>query len=164
MVNSLPTGSLKSRNFDSKKAAIGGVTPLSQAVQIAAQRIYSFLAVAADDDGRVFATGYFEGTADFDPGQGTDLRASQGLSDIFLLALNADGTHAWSRATGDEGSDRGQALTVDRGGHVLVAGRFMNTVDFNPTKFQSWSAGPPFRYVRTSSRSKIVFRALISIS
>jgi len=91
------------------------------------------LAVAADGDGRAFATGYFEGDVDFDPGDGTDLRGSVGLSDAFLVAFNPDGTHAWSATAGGDGSDRGEALAADTAGHVLVAGRFMNAVDFDPT-------------------------------
>jgi hypothetical protein len=40
--------------------------------------------VTTDEAGYVYATGFFEGTADFDPGPGEDWHASIGSEDAFL--------------------------------------------------------------------------------
>ena len=60
-------------------------------------------AVAVDDSGYVYTTGYFTGTVDFDPGIGTYSLSSSSTSntDIFILKSNALGNFVWARRLGN---------------------------------------------------------------
>lgn len=82
--------------------------------------------VAVDASGNVFITGYFECTVDF----GGGILTSIGSNEIFLAKFNADGVHQWSKRFGSTSADRGLAIAVDASGNVIMAGRFIGTVDF----------------------------------
>jgi hypothetical protein len=88
--------------------------------------------VAADASGTVYVVGTFNGSVDFDPGAGTDSKASAGISDIFLTKINADGTYGYTKTMGGTGSDDTQAVAVDPDGSVFVSGYFNNIADFDP--------------------------------
>lgn len=90
--------------------------------------------VAVDDQGNIFVTGYFEGTVDFNPGNGQYLLSSDSYfePDIFLLKLNSNGIFQWARSMGSGGDDIGFDVKVDAQGNPIVVGTFEGTVDFNP--------------------------------
>jgi hypothetical protein len=89
--------------------------------------------VAVDSSGNVYITGYFSGTADFDPGAGTDSFTSAGLEDIFLTKINFDGSYDLTATIGGTDKDFGQSITVDDNVNAYLAGYFSGTVDFNPS-------------------------------
>jgi len=83
--------------------------------------------VAIDVSGALYLTGTFQGDVDF----GGGLRSSDGpLSDIFVLALRADGSYRWDWTGGGNGEDRSRGIDVDGVGAVFIAGSFPGTVDF----------------------------------
>jgi hypothetical protein len=88
--------------------------------------------IATDSAGNVYTTGYFYGTADFDPGAGTANLTSAGGTDIFISKLNSDGTFAWAKNLGGSSGDRGQGIAVDSGGNVYTTGNFEGKADFDP--------------------------------
>jgi hypothetical protein len=90
------------------------------------------LAVTSDASGNVYSTGFFQGTADFDPGPGTFTLSSGGGTDIYISKLDASGNFLWARSIGAAGSDAGQGIKTDGSGNVYVTGRFQGTVDFDP--------------------------------
>ena len=53
--------------------------------------------VAVDSSGNVYTTGWFNGTADFDPGAGTANLVSAGNSDVFVSKLDSTGTFVWAK-------------------------------------------------------------------
>lgn len=90
------------------------------------------LAIAVDFSGAVYANGYFQGIADFNPGAAVSNFASAGDYDGFVTKLDAVGNLVWAKAIGGIGTDVGRAIEVSNAGAVYSAGTFMNTVDFNP--------------------------------
>ena len=69
--------------------------------------------ISIDASENVYTTGYFYGTADFDPGSGTYNLMSNGLSDIFYLKLNASGNFVWAKKIGGTIDDQGNSITND---------------------------------------------------
>lgn len=90
------------------------------------------LSIAVDGSGNVYTTGFFWGTADFDPGTGTHYLTSAGGHDIFVSKLDAAGNYVWAKRMGGISIDVGNAIAVDASGNVYTTGFFWGTVDFNP--------------------------------
>jgi hypothetical protein len=91
------------------------------------------MAIKADGSGNRYVTGYFSGTADFDPGAGTANLTATLYNDIFLAKYNASGNYVWAIRIGSGVTDNyGTALALDGSGNVLLTGYFRGTVDFNP--------------------------------
>jgi hypothetical protein len=89
--------------------------------------------IACDTIGHVFATGYFTGTADFNP----DPKSSATLNsigdlDIFVLKLNIKGDYQWAKNTGAGQTDEGKGIAVDGMGNNYSTGYFYGTADFDP--------------------------------
>jgi len=88
--------------------------------------------VAVDGAGNVYVTGFFKGTADFDPGTGTANLTSAGNQDIFLAKYDAAGNYVWAKSMGGLYDDQGLDIAVDGSGKVYVTGIFKGTADFDP--------------------------------
>lgn len=89
-------------------------------------------AVAVGADGAVFVTGLFTETVDLDPGDEVDARSSAGRSDLFVLALDAEGRARWGRTLGGEGADFGESIAATADGGAVAVGRWRGTVDLDP--------------------------------
>ncbi len=88
--------------------------------------------MVVDDNGNVYLTGYFQGTVDFDPGQGTDIHTSNGHYDGFVQKLDSDGNLLWVKTFGGNNYDEGLGIALDQGGsNVYITGYFRGTVDFD---------------------------------
>jgi len=91
------------------------------------------LNIKIDTISNVYITGYFSGTADFDPGISTyTLASSFSSKDIFVLKLDSSGNFIWAKQIGGIITDSGNCLTLDRAGNVYVVGSFQGTPDFDP--------------------------------
>lgn len=95
-------------------------------------RIY---ALTSDLAGNVIATGFFEGTSDFDPGPGTaNLTSAVNSDDTFVVKLNESGEYQWAKSfKGGPQNNYGNAIAVDDQANVYTAGEFIGTVDFDPS-------------------------------
>ena len=91
--------------------------------------------IDTDASGNTYITGYFSGTVDFDPGLGTANFTSTGNSDAYLCKLDNAGAYQWAIPLGGTGflSNDGRDLTVDGSGNITITGRFVGTVDFDPS-------------------------------
>jgi hypothetical protein len=89
--------------------------------------------IAVDNSGNVVSTGYFQGTADFDPGVGSTNLVSNGGEDVFVQKLDPSGNLLWAHNIGGTNNDKAQSVTFDATGNVYTTGEFTGTVDFDPS-------------------------------
>lgn len=99
-------------------------------------RAYS---VVVDESGNIYATGYFRGAVDFDPGPDTFTMTSVGTWNIFYLKLDPDLNLVWAKQLPittttyhSEPRGYGRKLALDGQGHLLATGRFSGTIDLDP--------------------------------
>ncbi len=97
--------------------------------------------VAVAADGRVLVTGRISGRVDLGGGELTAVGQSR---DIFLLALDAEGEHLFSRVWGGDGDDEAWAVATDSAGQVIFTGRFEQSVRFGAAGFDAVGAGAIF--------------------
>ncbi len=80
----------------------------------------------------IYTTGYFQGTADFDPGAGVYNITSAGSNDIFISKLDASGNFIWAKSMGGTSDDIAHSIFVDGSGSVYTTGAFNGNSDFDP--------------------------------
>ncbi|MBN4073029.1 T9SS type A sorting domain-containing protein [Crocinitomix catalasitica] len=85
-----------------------------------------------DGDGNLILTSVFEGTVDFDPNAGLDLKTSQGQEDLVVQKLDTAGNSIWAKAFGGGGVESITGLDIDDLGNIYTTGKFEMTVDFDP--------------------------------
>ncbi len=90
-------------------------------------------ALARDAAGSLYLAGGFEGTADFDPGPGTQALTSLGGADGFVAKFTSGGALTWARRYGGTSFDQASDVAVDGAGNVYAAGVFQGTADLEPT-------------------------------
>lgn len=88
--------------------------------------------ITVDANGSCYVTGYFQNTADFDPGAGTYSLTSAGGDEIFIFKLDVSGNFAWAKRIGNTGSDLGRSITSDASNNIYLTGFFTGTTDFDP--------------------------------
>lgn len=93
--------------------------------QLGGAMIDGSTAVATDDVGNTFVTGYFQASQSF----GGALIASAGLRDVFLAAFSPAGEPRWFRHYGSAEEDYGFAVAVTAS-RVALTGVFIGDVDF----------------------------------
>ncbi len=94
------------------------------------------IAIDPAGSGDVYTTGFFSGTADFDPDSSGsfNLTSAGGSYDIFISKLDSSGNFVWAKAMGGTSYDYGRFITIDPAGSgdVYTTGWFNGTADFNP--------------------------------
>lgn len=88
--------------------------------------------IAFDNSGNIYASGYFNGTVDFDPGEGVSNITSNGLSDVFISKFDPSGNYLWAKRIGGTSSDYINPIGIDSSGNIFMSGLFKTTVDFDP--------------------------------
>lgn len=88
--------------------------------------------IAVDASGNVYITGYFNGSTDFDPGEGTTNLVPWDNNDFFIQKLDTNGNFMWVKVIGGNGDDLSASISVDAMGSLYTTGRFTETVNFDP--------------------------------
>ena len=86
-------------------------------------------AICLDALNNVYTTGYFSGTADFDPDIGISILVSVGPGDVFISKIDASGNYVWAKSQGGTSS---YDIEVDNSGNVYTTGGYYNGADFDP--------------------------------
>jgi hypothetical protein len=92
----------------------------------------SCLSIAVDALGNIYSTGWFEGTADFDPGPNAFNLTASAFKSIYVSKLDPNGNFLWALDFGHDYTNQGFSIEVDNNGNVYVAGQFQDTTDFDP--------------------------------
>jgi hypothetical protein len=104
---------------------------LSQAIAI--DGASAGCSIAVDMAARIYVTGKFSATADFDPGAGTAMVAPTGGSeDIFIARYDGALNYQLAFALGGPSNDNGLALCCDISGNVYAAGTCTGSIDLDP--------------------------------
>jgi len=95
--------------------------------------------VVTDSYGNSYITGYIAGQG---PGMGSSYFGNialeyEGLQDIFVAKLDANGNWIWAVSAGGDGYDSGMGIALDNIGNCYVSGYFSDTVFFGPDSLTS---------------------------
>jgi hypothetical protein len=97
--------------------------------------------IEVDGAGNVNTVGYFNGTADFDPGASVFNLTSNGTEDAFVSKLDSGGNFIWVQQLGGNSSDVGSSIAVDSANNVYATG-YTTSTDFPTTSpFQTVLGG-----------------------
>ncbi|MEZ4721876.1 MAG: SBBP repeat-containing protein [Flavobacteriales bacterium] len=109
-------------------AAYNWVSPITGS----GSAIIQSTSLGVDLGGATLTTGYFLGSADFDPGAGSATLNAASSFQGYIQKLNAFGGFVWAKQIGGTGQTRGQGLDVGTGNNVYSIGFFQGTVDLDP--------------------------------
>lgn len=84
--------------------------------------------VSVDNDGNVYAVGYFENTAIFGTGEDEIFLTSVGLEDIFVTKTSPSGEVLWVKRIGGQSTDLGTDITVDSDNNVYITGSYRDNL------------------------------------
>ncbi len=87
-----------------------------------------------DVNNRIYLTGAYANTVDFDPSGGVaNLTMGSGSTyDIYLAKYDLNGNYMWARGLDAQSAGVSNAITADASGNVYLGGVFNGTVDFDP--------------------------------
>jgi len=84
-------------------------------------------AMALDNSGNIFLTGYFSGLSTFG---NTNLK-SMGSDDIFIVKYSPTGDGLWAKQTGGKGDEHAESMKLDDAGNIYLCGEFNADFTFN---------------------------------
>jgi hypothetical protein len=82
----------------------------------------------SSDNGYVYLTGTFSGTATFN----SESITAQGQSDVYLAKYSENGALQWLLKAGGSSADKGNSI-ISRNNKFLITGIFSGTISFNDT-------------------------------
>jgi hypothetical protein len=82
--------------------------------------------IALDENGNLYITGHFNGTATF----GRTTQTSAGGEDIFIAKYDTSGAFKWVKTFGAAGTDAGYSIAVYNNTNIYTAGYFSGIVNF----------------------------------
>jgi hypothetical protein len=99
-------------------------------------------AIDIDNEGNIYATGYFKSSVDFDPGP-EEFILSNGINqDIFVAKYSSLGELIWAKQIGADGADAANDIQVDGIGRIHLTGTYMPPCNFNPASATVVSPAP----------------------
>lgn len=92
--------------------------------------------ICADDEGNVFATGYYMGKAVFSG----DTLNSNGHTSAFFIRFDAQGNYKWVNHADSRGGSIGSSIVPDKLGNCYATGFYSNPIAFGDYSLP-WSGG-----------------------
>ncbi|MGV9011378.1 MAG: T9SS type A sorting domain-containing protein [Flavobacteriales bacterium] len=83
-------------------------------------------------DGRVLATGIFNGSIDLDPGPGTLNKVSGGFYDVYLCSFDLEGNLQWGMTIGGPYNEETRSVSSDEEGNAYIVGEISGAFDADP--------------------------------
>jgi hypothetical protein len=81
--------------------------------------------------GKIYITGNFQATSDFDPSPTVVNLVSSGSTDAFLAAYTSTGNFVFAKKQGGTGDEGGNSIAVGTNGKVYACGYFTGTADMD---------------------------------
>lgn len=103
-----------------------------------------------DKAGHVYITGHFDGEADFDPGNGSQLLNSPvDDDDIFIAKYDLNLNLIWVKQIGGPSFQKVFAIETDNVDNIYLTGHYNGTADFDPgpAEYKLIAAGDPDIFV-----------------
>jgi hypothetical protein len=89
--------------------------------------------IEVDALGNIVIGGYYNGTADMDPGASVQNLVTAGSTDIFFAKYTNAGAYVFAKSIGGTSGDVISDMTIDISGNIYVTGYFgNNNTDFDP--------------------------------
>ncbi|HEX6432198.1 MAG TPA: T9SS type A sorting domain-containing protein, partial [Niastella sp.] len=88
--------------------------------------------ITVNGNGDVYISGYFAGTADFDPSAAAANVTASGASDYFLARYDASGNYIAAKSMEATTEKNISGIVCDAGGNVFTTGYFFVSSDFDP--------------------------------
>ena len=91
--------------------------------------------ITVDDNGNSYVTGFFLGTADFDPSANTVNLTSPtpDMPSAFIAKYDIDGDLVWAKAVTGSKWVYGEKIAIDGSGNIYITGYFGGVADFDPS-------------------------------
>lgn len=86
-----------------------------------------------DSQGDIYVSGYFSGSADFDPTSNSAILISNGGQDGFLAKYSSQGNFIYANKVGNSGADICYSIATDSQDNIYAFGTFSGQVDFDPS-------------------------------
>lgn len=83
-------------------------------------------------DNKLYVSGYFDGTCDFDPGPGVVNKTAVGTSAAFVAKYDTSGNLFWANNIDTDSWDDGISVGVDHNSNVFVLGSYYSISDIDP--------------------------------
>lgn len=88
--------------------------------------------VATDVNGKIYMTGFYNSTMDFNPNSGEFIMTNTDFGNHFLVKLDADGGFVYAKQLEGDLPVTGNDLIVTEDKKVIISGGYNGTVDFDP--------------------------------
>jgi gliding motility-associated-like protein len=94
-------------------------------------------AVQVDKQNNVYVTGFFNGTADFDPSSAVYNLTATGTFDTFVAKYTTDGKFIWAISVGGGDYTQVNSMAVDENGNSIINGQFNSILTAGGTTLTS---------------------------
>jgi hypothetical protein len=123
--------------------------------------------LAVDNSDNIYITGFFTGSADFDPGAGTATLTASSTHEGYIARYSSTGDYVWAYQFGGTGFNQGWAIDVDPiNGFVYISGVVQGTgIRFtaaNGTSFFGNIGGNDAFFAKYSLAGNLSYAAMIA--